>query len=162
LFRSAHLFLLAQPPDLPERLIGADLDFFFECPLERWCGTPGAIVAEARAAYRVAWRDPHSIRATCEDYRANATSDVALDQADHDAGRRIAAPTLVLWEQPPGVTLPFDPIVVWRRWADDVRGQALECGHFLPEERPAGVAAALVQFFTGPEDGKSARRRDSK
>ncbi len=58
-----------------------------------------------------------------------------------------SAPLLALWEQPPGTELPFDPLEVWGRWADDVRGEPLDCGHFLPEERPAEVARALARFL---------------
>ncbi|MDQ3692575.1 MAG: alpha/beta hydrolase [Chloroflexota bacterium] len=142
-----HLYLLAQPPDFPERLIGANPDLVLQSFLDGWCATPGAIVAEARAEYARAFRDPRTLHAICEDYRANASIDVEHDRADRAAGRRIMSPLLVLWEQPPEVELPFDPLAVWRQWADDVRGHALDCGHFLPEERPREVAAALASFF---------------
>jgi haloacetate dehalogenase len=41
----------------------------------------------------------------------------------------------------------FDVLETWRRWADDVGGRALDCGHFLAEERPAEVAAELRAFL---------------
>lgn len=93
-----HLFLLAQPPDYPERLIGASADMFLDHMLDSWCATPGAIVPAARAAYHEAFRDPATIHAVCEDYRAGASTDVAHDR---DAGRKIQAPVLVAWQQPP-------------------------------------------------------------
>lgn len=142
-----HLSFLAQPADLPERLVGADPDRFFQSFLDGWCATPGAIVEEARTAYARAWRDPRTIHAICADYRANASIDVAHDRADQAAGRRITAPMLVLWERPPGGELPFSPLEVWRRWADDVREFAVDGGHFLPEERSDEVAGALESFF---------------
>ena len=143
-----HLFFLAQPADFPERLIGADPELFLTHTLEAWCGTPGAIVPEALDAYRTAFADPATIHATCEDYRAGAGVDVAHDAADREQGRRITAPVLLLWGQPPGMELPFDPLAVWRRWADAVDGQALPCGHFLAEERPGDVVDALQQFLS--------------
>jgi haloacetate dehalogenase len=145
-----HLFFLAQPADFPERLIGADPDLFLTHTLEAWCGTPGAITDEALTAYRAAFADPRTVHATCEDYRAGATVDVDHDGADRDQGRRITPPVLLLWGQPPGMELPFDPVAVWRRWADDVEGRPLPCGHFLPEERPDEVVDALRRFLSGP------------
>jgi haloacetate dehalogenase len=142
-----HLFFLAQPADFPERLIGADPELFLTHTLEAWCGTPGAITPEALDAYRAAFADPATIHATCEDYRAGAGVDVAHDAADRDQGRRISAPVLLLWGQPAGMELPFDPLAVWRRWAGSVDGQALACGHFLAEERPDEVADALQRFL---------------
>ena len=69
--------------------------------------------------------------------------DLEHDRADRAAGRRIAAPVLALWQEPGGAAPPFDPLAIWRRWADDVQGHGLDCGHFLPEERPDEVAQAL-------------------
>lgn len=142
-----HLYLLAQPSPFPERLIGCNPDLFLTQILDGWSATPDAIVDEARAAYQQAFRDPRTIHAICEDYRANAGLDVHHDAADRDAGRKVVAPLLAMWEQPEGVQLPFDPLGVWRRWADNVQGQSLTCGHFLPEERPVEVSNALAAFF---------------
>jgi len=38
-------------------------------------------------------------------------------------------------------------LAVWREWARDVRGRALDCGHYLPEERPGEVLAEFEAFF---------------
>jgi haloacetate dehalogenase len=142
-----HLALLAQPADFPERLVGAAPLLFLDHTLDAWCATPGAITGQARAAYARAFCDPRTIHAICEDYRAAATVDPADDQADRARGARIEAPVLFLWQQPDGVELPFEPLSVWRRWTDQVEGRALDCGHFLPEERPGEVACALEAFF---------------
>jgi haloacetate dehalogenase len=142
-----HLFLLAQPSDFPERMIGADPCLFLSHTLDTWSGTPGAIDGEVRDAYLEAFRDPRTIHAICEDYRANATIDLAHDAADREAGRRIDAPVLALWEQPDGLEVPFEPLDLWRCWADDVQGHAIRCGHFIPEERPDQVADAFLRFF---------------
>ena len=100
-----------------------------------------------RDAYRRSFLDPATIHATCEDYRAGATVDLAHDAADRERGRRIGAPVLVLWQQPPGMELPFDPLAVWRGWADEVEGHGLACGHLLAEERPGEVVEALRAFL---------------
>jgi len=140
-----HWYFLAQPPDLPERLIGADPDYFLRWTLRSWTGRAGAIDPRAMGEYQRAFRNPDVIRATCEDYRAGATVDVEDDAADR--GRRwIRCPVLVLWggaEADPG----WDPIAIWRGWATDVRGHGIPSGHFLPEEAPAETLAALEAFL---------------
>ena len=94
------------------------------------------------AEYLRCFRKDSVIRATCADYRAGATVDVEDDAADRKAGRRIACPLLVLWGES-----RLDMLPVWRRWAEDVRGEALPCGHFLPEEAPEAVLRQLLPFL---------------
>ena len=96
---SFHWQMLAQPEPLPERLIGADPDFYLEWLLRSWAAPGFAFASEALDAYRQAFRDPEVIHATCEDYRAGATVDYELDGRDRQAGRRIACPVLALWGQ---------------------------------------------------------------
>jgi haloacetate dehalogenase len=152
-----HWFFLAQPPDFPERMIGCDPDFFLLHTLAAWSAPGFVFASEALAAYRDAFRDPEMIRATCEDYRAGITVDCAHDAADRAAGRTIDVPLLVLWGAGPTTRdVRLSPLDVWRAWARDVRGRALPCGHFLPEERPVEVAAELVAFF-GPATREAAR-----
>jgi pimeloyl-ACP methyl ester carboxylesterase len=142
-----HLFLLAQPPDLPERLLAGAPGAFVDSFLDGWSVVEGAISSESRAAYHAAFASDEGIHAVCEDYRAGATIDVEHDRADRDHGRQLTCPVMVLWQQPGGRPPPFDPQEIWRRWAGEVVGEGLDCGHFLPEERPDDVAAALRQFL---------------
>lgn len=143
-----HWFFLAQPHPLPERLIGGDPGFFLRWTLRSWLGRHEAIEPDAMEAYEAAFADPDMIRATCDDYRAGATIDVEIDRADVDAGRKIGCPVLVLWGADNHV--PDDVyLAVWRRWADDVRGQPIPSGHFLPEEAPDETLVALREFFEG-------------
>jgi haloacetate dehalogenase len=141
-----HWFFLAQPPDLPERLIGGDPDYFLRWTLRSWAGRREAFDGRALAEYERAFRDPNVIRATCEDYRAGATVDVEDDAADRGV-RRIGCPVLALWANS-GSEPRWDPIAIWRGWADDVEGQGVHCGHFLPEEAPAETLAVLEPFLT--------------
>lgn len=140
-----HWYFLAQPAPLPERLIGAEAEFYLERMIRAWSGSPEAITDEAYAAYRAAWT-PDTIRATCDDYRAGATVDCELDTADRDAGTTIACPVLALWGDG---RRPRDLLPVWRRWADDVTGRGLPCGHFIAEEAPDELLAELVGFLDG-------------
>jgi pimeloyl-ACP methyl ester carboxylesterase len=138
-------FFLIQPPDLPERLIGARAEAYLDWTLREWCDTPDALSDRALAEYRRCF-DQATISASCEDYRAGATIDLAQDRAD--AGRRIACPVLVLWSQS-GIGSSYHVLTVWREEADDVRGRVLDCGHLLAEERPDETAAELVRFLQG-------------
>ncbi len=135
-----HWFFLAQPDPLPERMIGANPDnFYFRGPRDLFD-------SEALADYLRCVRNPETIHAMCEDYRAGATIDFALDEADR-GNRRIACPVLALWGRRGQLEAWYDVLAVWRDWAGDVRGRALDCGHYLAEEAPEEVAAELADFF---------------
>jgi haloacetate dehalogenase len=137
-----HWFFLAQPYDLPERLLAAEP----EKTLFR--GGSEAIAPEAMGEYVRCLREPETIHATCEDYRAAATLDYEHDEADREAGRRIACPVLALWGRKGFLEEHYDVLEVWRGWAEEVvRGRALECGHYLPEEAPEETYAELRAFF---------------
>ena len=141
-----HWLFLAQPEDLPERLIGADPDYFLRWTLESWAGRADAFDPRALEEYRRAFRDPQVIHATCEDYRAGATVDVEDDAADQGR-RRISCPVLALWADDGRARDAWDSLGIWRSWAPEVRGQPVAGGHFLPEEAPAAVLAALQPFL---------------
>ncbi|HYM71174.1 MAG TPA: alpha/beta hydrolase [bacterium] len=134
-----HWFFLAQPYDLPERMIGADPDAYYL--RQRHLFTPDALEDYVRCFHN---RD--AIHAMCEDYRAGATIDFTLDEADRGT-RRIACPVLALWGRRGMLERWYDVLAIWRDWADDVRGRALDCGHFLPEEAPEETYKELHQFF---------------
>jgi len=139
-----HWFFLIQPGGLPERMIGADPSWYLQEKLRRWAA-PGAVFDDAAVAEYVRCFDADTIHASCEDYRAAASIDLEHDQADH--GRRLECPLLVLWGAKGFVNRQYDVPAVWREYASTVEGGTLECGHFLPEEDPAGVTRALCRFF---------------
>ena len=141
-----HWFFLAQPAPLPEHIIGADPDWFWHWHTTR--GPREVFTPEAVKEYLACFRNPETIRAICEDYRAAATIDCDHDAADKHAGRRIGCPVLVLWGKQGRLQEWYDTLAVWREWAADVRGRALECGHYLAEERPEETTVELVSFFT--------------
>lgn len=138
-------FFLIQPYDLPERLIGAGPAFYLRWTLDHWCDTPGAPDAEAAGEYRRCF-DAATIHASCEDYRAGASVDLADDAAD--TGRTLACPLLLLWSASRLGAL-YDVPACWRDEAGaGLRAVPLDGGHFLAEERPDRVAAELLAFFT--------------
>ncbi|PTA46095.1 alpha/beta fold hydrolase [Micromonospora sp. RP3T] len=135
-----HLYLMAQPPGLPERMISASADDFFGYFLDAWAGDPAAIPADVRAEYLRASRE--AVDSIVADYRASAGIDVAHDRADRDAGRRLAMPVTVI-QQDWGAALGYDAAAVWRAWAPDLEHRTTSAGHFLAESAPAEVSAAL-------------------
>jgi len=140
-----HWFFLIQPDGLPEHLIGADPGYYLREKLRRWAG-PGAVFDPAAVEdYVRCFSSPAAIHASCEDYRAAATIDLQHDTADR--GRRIGCPLLALWGARGFVNRTYDVPGVWRDYADNVSGRALDCGHFLPEEAPDAVCEALEAFF---------------
>jgi haloacetate dehalogenase len=148
---SYHWFFLAQPADLPERFIGADPAYFLRTTLARWAGSVEAFTLEAMAEYVRCFSNPSTVHATCEDYRAGATVDFGLDEADRAAGRRIGCPVLVLWSGERGLGNRADVLGIWHEWAVDVQGRSLPGGHFLPEEAPEETYRSLREFFLGRE-----------
>ncbi len=144
---SYHWSFLAVPAPVPERLIGADPEFYVGHLLERWAGRRDALDPAAVAAYLGQFRDPAVIAASCADYRAGATVDRADDAEDRRRGNKIACPVLVLWGRGYLSSKTASPLAVWRNWADDAREVALDCGHFVAEEKPAECAAALASFM---------------
>ncbi|GAB3428713.1 alpha/beta fold hydrolase [Flindersiella endophytica] len=139
---------LAAPEPVPERLIAGAPDVFVSYMLDSWADGGDAFPADVRAAYIEKFRDPATVHAICEEYRAAATLDVEHDAADQAGGRRIDCPVLALWSATGPVAAWYDdPLAIWRGWASDVRGEALRSGHFLPEEAPDETARALLGFF---------------
>jgi len=143
-----HWYFLAQPAPLPEKLIGSDPDWFW-----RWHTTRGPDTSffdpEAVEDYLACFRDPETIRGMCEDYRAGAGIDFEHDIADIGAGRKLRCPLLVLWGARAKLDEWYDMLEVWGAWADDVRGRALPCGHYLAEEAPVETSQELLGFFSG-------------
>ena len=140
-----HLYLMAQPPGLPELMIEASADAFFGYFLDLWTADPAAIPPDIRAAYLAACRN--AVPSIVADYRASAGIDVDHDQADRDAGVVLQMPVTVM-QQDWGSALGFDAAALWRAWAPDLVHQPVTYGHFMAEEAPAEVAQALRDLLT--------------
>jgi len=140
-----HWFFLIQPFDYPERMIGADPAYYLRHKLGSWGTGTAHFDPRALAEYERCFRDPAAIHATCEDYRAAASIDLAHDAEDAD--RRVECPLLVLWGEKGVVNRLFDPLADWRAVARDVSGRPLPCGHYLAEEQPDATREELERFF---------------
>jgi haloacetate dehalogenase len=142
---SWHWFFLIQPSGFPERLIGSEAEFFLRHQLGGLLREPAKLEPEAFADYLRCFKNPDTIRATCDEYRAGATIDLVHDRADR--GRRIEMPLLMLWGQRSSQGSGYDVLSVWRDHAETVAGHAIDSGHFLPEETPEDTYHALREFF---------------
>jgi haloacetate dehalogenase len=140
-----HWFFLIQPFDLPERMIGADPIYYLHKKLAGWSSGLQHFDQRALAEYERCFRDPATIHATCEDYRAAASIDLEHDAANADA--KIVCPLLALWGTKGVVHRMFDPISDWKSVARDVIGKPVVSGHFLAEEAPEETLAELIAFF---------------
>lgn len=142
-----HWAFLAQPAPLPETMIGGigGEAFFFQGLFR---GSHMIFDPEAYRDYAECLADPDTVRGMCEDYRAGAGFDRMLD-LEEQGKRTIACPLQILWGNRSAVGQWYDVVELWRGWAPDIRGQGLDCGHFIPEERPAETLAAFRSFFGG-------------
>ncbi|MDT5057412.1 MAG: haloacetate dehalogenase [Mycobacterium sp.] len=138
---------LAAPSPIPETLINGAPDFFVDHMLDGWAGPRHTVEAEVRSLYRQQFHDPERVATICQQYRAAATVDRADDEADQAQYRKVQAPVQVLWSRRGAVDAWYDPIAIWKRWATNVEGQSLSCGHFLPEEQPDLTARLLRSFL---------------
>jgi haloacetate dehalogenase len=141
-----HWFFLIQPDGLPEKMIGCDPEYYLREKLRRWSAPGARFDEEAVREYVRCFSDPIAIHASCEDYRAAATIDLVHDEEDFD--KKIACPLLVLWGGKGFIHRTYDVIETWKEKAVNVQGRALDCGHFLPEEKPDEVCDELIKFFS--------------
>jgi haloacetate dehalogenase len=148
---SWHWFFNIQPYDLPERMMGADPDWFIEKKLAKTKQGLSFFDPKALAEYKRCFRNPETIHAICEDYRATFGVDLDMDTKDFAAGRKVECPLLLLWGATGGVgrNSKPGPAEIWQHYASNiVSAKALPCGHYLSEEAPAETSAALLEFFT--------------
>ena len=141
-----HWFFLIQRAPLPELMIGGDRRDYLLRRIGRGAVGlrvfPSAVIREYVRCF-----DARGVHATCEDYRAAAGIDLVHDRKD--LRKKLAMPVLALWARHSPVGTLFDCLADWREVAKDVRGRALDCGHFLPEEKPDEVLAELRRFLRG-------------
>jgi haloacetate dehalogenase len=141
-----HWFFLIQPYDIPERMIGNDPLYYLEKKFGQWGRDNSAFTQIAFSEY-LRCLTPETIHASCEDYRASATIDIQHDQIDIDNGNKIKCPVLCLWGEQGFVGKKYNVIAEWSKMATNVEGNALPCGHYLPEEAPNETLAVLLNFL---------------
>jgi haloacetate dehalogenase len=145
---SWHWFFNIQPYDLPERMMGADPDWFIKKKLAKTEQGLSFFDPAALKDFMRCFRNPETIHAICEDYRAGAGVDLEMDDLDFKAGRKIECPVLLLWGATGGVGRNHKSTEIWPRYAADIRGaKALLSGHYVNEEAPEETYSELRAFF---------------
>lgn len=147
--KTYHWLFLAQPNPLPEMLIERAPVAYLDYTIASWTKAKNlsAFSEEALTEYRLHYATPEHIHATCNDYRAGATYDLAADTADRASGREIACPTLVLWGDAGIPSETESPLPTWREWCPNCTGAAINSGHFVAEENPEETLAHLLSFL---------------
>ena len=145
-----HWFFMRRPEPFPETMIGSNVEFYMRHLMGSWSVIPDAFTDEAWAEYLRCFEKPETIHASCEEYRA-----ITLDLKHHAADRhkKIKCPLLALWggsrhTHPGWSTNVVEPLSAWRERCEDVRGRPLDCGHFLPEEKPEETLQEILSFLT--------------
>jgi haloacetate dehalogenase len=141
-----HWFFLIQPYPFPETLISAKTEYFLRHCLQSWSKNFAAFTTDALAEYIRCFNNSATIHATCEDYRAGATIDLIHDELDMN--QKISCPVLVLWGSKGIIGRKYDVVSSWKKRASNVKGIAIDCGHFLPEEAPEETYLAIQKFLT--------------
>jgi haloacetate dehalogenase len=146
---SFHWFFMAQPYDIPEKLIEGKEDYYILNKLTRMGIGKGGFSKETLAEYaRVC--TPANIHGVCEDYRAAITVDFEMDRADFEAGRKVACPAAIFWGEKSHTERYFDPRTAWPQYCENiVRIRPLPCGHYPAEQVPDDVYNELSAFFKG-------------
>ena len=142
-----HWFFLIQPSPTPERLIEADPGAYIRELMGRRHAGLGPFDPLAVEEYVRCLSQPGAAHGLCEDYRAAASIDLVHDRETLKAGQRVIAPLLILWGEQGVVHRCFDPLAEWRKVANDVQGQTLLCGHYLPEEAPQALLDVALPFL---------------
>lgn len=145
--KSWHWQFMAQEGGLPEGLMAAvSPEWFMEKKIVKG-GLRSIFAPEAWAEY-VRCFNEKTIRGSCADYRACATTDLEMDTADFEAGRKATSPLLVVWGKTSHTEQVFSDVLgIWRGYADDVTGGQLDCGHYVPEHAPDAVYDRFMAFF---------------
>ncbi len=142
-----HWFFLIQPAPLPERLIEADPAAYVRDVLGRRSAGLAPFDPRALAEYVRCLEVPGTAHGLCEDYRASATIDLVHDQLEIDKKNFLQQPLLVLWGEQGVVNQCFEPLKEWSKLAVNVKGQALPCGHYIPEEAPELLLNQVQSFL---------------
>jgi haloacetate dehalogenase len=144
-----HWFFLIQPQPLPERLITANPAAYVTDVMGNRSAGLAPFDPRALAEYQRCLALPGAAHGLCEDYRASAGIDLQHDREDIAQGRRLQMPIQVLWGAQGVVQSCFDPLQEWQKVAKQVSGEALPCGHYIPEEAPDALLAKALPFLQG-------------
>lgn len=130
-------------PDLPEMLIAGKEHVYLDWFLRRKAANPACFSEADIAEYVRTFTRMGALRAGLGYYRAAAESARQNKMLLEKGPLRM--PVLALSADQGSIPDMAKPL---RPYVDDVRGETIaHCGHFLPEEQPEAVVAALRRFL---------------
>lgn len=148
-----HWIFLAQPPNLPETLIGASSDYYFSQTIESWTGPRyrGHLDPIAVASWVEQYRNPAVLTGSLEDYRAGASIDLEHDKTDETSGNAVVDCPLLILHTAKFLKQHKDVAEIWeslgakgvtvKQVGDD------QVGHFLPIEAAAEAIPELISWM---------------
>ncbi|TPL35573.1 alpha/beta hydrolase [Mesorhizobium sp. B2-4-8] len=140
-------FAFHATPRLPDLLVSGNERAYFNFFYDALAKHAERITPQARAAYARAYASPAALRAEFDWYRAFSQA-AALDEADGQAPNFIETPLLYIRgaDEPGDIDFYLDGFrSVGIR---SIRGATIaDCGHFVPEEQPAALCRALLDFL---------------
>jgi haloacetate dehalogenase len=142
-----HWFWLAQRSPIPESVINKAPEEWFFAHTSREEKDKNFFDPIALNDYLDCVKNPETIKAICEDYRAAATIDLIDDKKSRDNNIKIKAPTLVLWGNKGKLEQWYEPLSIWQNYcSSDLRGNAINSGHYLAEENPDEIIKNIKLF----------------
>ena len=146
---SWHWLFMMQPYDMPERMMaGVSAEYYIEKKISKPGKSLRPFSKEALAEY-VRCFNWKTIRGSCEDYRACATSDLTMDTNDFVSNKKILCPTLTIWGKDSHTGKVYgDLLPIWEKYVSGkLTGGEIDCGHYVIEEKPKDTADWLLQHF---------------
>ena len=142
-----HWFWLAQRSPIPESVINKAPEEWFFAHTSREEKDKNFFDPIALNDYLDCVKNPETIKAICEDYRAAATIDLIDDKKSRDNNIKIKVPTLVLWGNKGKLEQWYEPLSIWQNYcSSDLRGNAINSGHYLAEENPDEIIKNIKLF----------------
>jgi haloacetate dehalogenase len=140
-----HWFFLIQPYPIPEKMIKNDPTQYWLLKCTNQANGIRPFSDLALEEYLKAFEDPAAIHASCEDYRAAASIDIAHDDAD--GNKKLMTPIKVIWAESGVIGRCFDPLKLWRQRAENVEGESVNATHYMAEEIPKEISGLMLDFF---------------
>ena len=144
-----HWFWLAQLNPIPETVINKAPEEWFFSHTSREKKKKDFFSPKALNDYLDCLKNPKTINAICEDYRAAASIDLRDDKISRENKIKIKIPILVLWGKKGKIGQWYEPLSIWKEYcSQEVKGYGIDTGHYLAEENPGEIIKNINEFLT--------------
>ena len=133
-----HWFIYLQRPPIPENQLKTQYD-----------AQAARATNDVQKEYLRNNTDIRMLHGMCEDYRASASIDLKIDEADIKAGKKIQCPLLTLWAANGAMGKLYDVLAIWKEEGVNVTGKGMPGNHSLQESAPKETLAELQGFLRG-------------